>query len=86
MLTSGLPAFALADAFCQQARLRVDRLFDQLWANTDDTDRRIASGVLEGNFAWLEDGVLDQSEGTGPWIAAWAPGASEGESVRRHYR
>src|SRR3954452_18057270 len=82
----GEAAFALADAFCEQARLRVDHLFDRLWANTDDTDRRIASGVLDGNFTWLEDGVLDPSEGTGPWIAAWAPGPSEHESVGRHYR
>jgi len=79
-------AFALADAFCEQARLRVDHLFDRLWANTDETDRRIASGVLDGNFTWLEDGVLDPSEGTGPWIAAWAPGPSEHESVGRRYR
>ncbi|HVH95319.1 MAG TPA: acyl-CoA dehydrogenase family protein [Nocardioidaceae bacterium] len=79
-------AFALADAFCEQARLRVDHLFDRLWANTDDTDREIASSVLDGNFTWLEDGILDPSEGTGPWIAVWAPGPSEHESVGRHYR
>jgi alkylation response protein AidB-like acyl-CoA dehydrogenase len=79
-------AFALADAFCEQARLRVDHLFDRLWANTDDIDREIASGVLDGNFTWLEDGILDPSEGTGPWIAAWAPGPSEHESVGRRYR
>jgi hypothetical protein len=30
--------------------------------------------------------VLDQSEGTGPWIAAWTPGPSRFETVRRHYR
>ena len=82
----GEAAFALADAFCEQARLRVDHLFDRLWANTDDTDRQIASRVLDGDFTWLEDGVLDPSEGTGPWIAAWAPGPSEHESVGRHYR
>src|SRR3954454_4355402 len=79
-------AFALADAFCEQARLRVDHLFDRLWANTDDIDREIASGVLDANFTWLEDGILDPSEGTGPWIATWAPGPSEHESVGRHYR
>src|SRR3954466_1612800 len=79
-------AFALADAFCEQARLRVDHLFDRLWANTDDIDREIASGVLDGNFTWLEEGILDPSEGTGPWIAAWAPGPSEHESVGRRYR
>jgi alkylation response protein AidB-like acyl-CoA dehydrogenase len=82
----GKAAFALADAFCQQARLRVDHLFDRLWANTDETDRRVAAKVLDGDFTWLEAGVLDPSEGTGPWIATWAPGASEQESVRRHYR
>ncbi|MFL6134499.1 MAG: acyl-CoA dehydrogenase family protein [Nocardioidaceae bacterium] len=82
----GESAFALADAFCQQARLRVDRLFDRLWANTDDADRRIAGRVLDGDFTWLEAGVLDQSEGTGPWIAAWSPGPSAEETVRRHYR
>jgi alkylation response protein AidB-like acyl-CoA dehydrogenase len=82
----GEEAFALADAFCSQARLRVDHLFDRLWANTDDADRRIAARVLDGDFTWLEDGVIDQSEGTGPWIAAWTAGPSEVETVRRHYR
>jgi hypothetical protein len=82
----GQAAFALADAFCEQARLRVDHLFRRLWANTDDSDRQIAARVLDGDFTWLEAGVLDQSEGTGPWIAAWTPGPSEDETVRRHYR
>jgi hypothetical protein len=82
----GEAAFALADAFCAQARHRVDHLFERLWANTDDTDRRIAGSVLDGEFTWLERGVLDQSEGTGPWISAWTAGASERETVRRHYR
>ena len=62
------------------------RLFERLWDNTDATDRRIAARVLDGDFTWLEDGVLDQSEGTGPWIASWAPGPSEHETVHRHYR
>ena len=82
----GRAAYALADAFCEQSRLRVDHLFERLWANTDDTDRQIACRVLDGEFTWLEEGVLDQSEGTGPWIASWAPGPSEFETVRRHYR
>jgi alkylation response protein AidB-like acyl-CoA dehydrogenase len=82
----GEEAFELAGAFCAQARLRVDHLFDRLWANTDDIDRRIAGRVLDGDFTWVEAGVLDQSEGTGPWIAAWTAGPSEVETVRRHYR
>ena len=82
----GQGAYALADVFCAQARLRADHLFDRLWSNTDDTDQHIARRVLDGEFTWLEAGVLDQSEGTGPWIAAWTPGPSDVETVRRHYR
>ena len=32
----------LADVFCRQARLRVERLFDALWQNTDVIDERLA--------------------------------------------
>jgi len=79
----GAAAYDLADAFCQQSRLRVEALFERLWHNTDDTDRTLAARVLDGEFTWLEDGVLDQSEGTGPWIARWSPGPSEHENLLR---
>ncbi len=82
----GASAYELADAFCQQSRGRVEALFDRLWNNTDDLDTRLARQVLDGQFTWLETGVLDPSEGTGPWITAWAPGDSEHESVARRYR
>ena len=59
----------LADVFCRQARLRVERLFDALWQNSDAADERLAKAVLAGRHTWLEAGVLDQTEGTGPWIA-----------------
>ena len=78
-------AYELADAFCEQARLRVEELFHRLWANTDDLDRRLAGRVLEGEHVWLEAGVLDQSEGTGPWISTWTPGPSRHDSVWRPY-
>ncbi|MGH3760726.1 acyl-CoA dehydrogenase family protein [Actinophytocola sp.] len=75
----------LADVFCRQARLRVARLFDSLWANTDDADSQLAAATLEGRYSWLEAGVLDQSEGTGPWIADWRAGASSERNVARRY-
>ncbi|MGH3578695.1 MAG: acyl-CoA dehydrogenase family protein, partial [Mycobacterium sp.] len=34
---AGKQAYALAEAFCQQATLRVEALFHALWANTDST-------------------------------------------------
>ncbi len=82
----GETAYDLADACCEHARLRVEALFDGLWSNTDDLDVRISQRVLDGDFTWLEEGVLDQSEGTGPWISPWQPGPSESESVHRSVR
>jgi alkylation response protein AidB-like acyl-CoA dehydrogenase len=76
----------LADVFCAQARLRADRLFDGLWDNTDAADQRLARRVLDGDLTWLEAGVVDGSEGTGPWISAWQPGPSAKTNQARRYR
>lgn len=82
----GATAFELADAYCEQARVRVDEYFDQLWRNTDDGDRELSHKVLAGDYVWLEAGVLDQSEGTGPWIADTTPRPSDKENLHRKYR
>jgi alkylation response protein AidB-like acyl-CoA dehydrogenase len=82
---NGAAAYELAAAFAAQSRLRIDALFDGLWHNTDAGDVALARGVLAGEYTWLEDGVLDPSEGTGPWIAPWTTGASAGESVARRF-
>jgi alkylation response protein AidB-like acyl-CoA dehydrogenase len=79
-------AYELAEAYCEQARVRVDEYFDQLWRNTDDADRGLTEKVLAGDYTWLEAGVLDQSEGTGPWIADASPRASAKENLHRKYR
>ncbi|SEE91996.1 hypothetical protein SAMN04489740_3098 [Arthrobacter alpinus] len=82
----GRSALTLADAFAAQSRLRVEALFDDLWHNTDDSDKSLTEELLAGNFMWLEEGVLDPSEGTGPWIADASPGASKHENQHRTYR
>ena len=61
-------AVALADAFCHQSRVRVGELTRLLSVNSDRTDRALTRAVLAGRTRWLEEGVLDRSEGTGPWI------------------
>jgi alkylation response protein AidB-like acyl-CoA dehydrogenase len=81
----GEQAYELADAFCQQATLRVETLFHALWANTDGTDVQLANDVLEGRYTWLERGIIDQSEGTGPWIAHWEPGPSTEPNLARRF-
>lgn len=66
----GADAVRLADAFCEQSRERVTETFRRLGGSTDRTDTRLARAVLDGRVRWLEDGVIDQSEGTGPWISS----------------
>lgn len=82
----GAQAYELADVFCGQATLRVEALFDALWANTDSVDIHLARDVLAGRYTWLEDGILDQTEGTGPWIAHWEPGPSTESNVARRFQ
>ncbi|AOR31793.1 acyl-CoA dehydrogenase [Streptomyces fodineus] len=80
----GREAYQLADAFCRQARIRVEELFERLWTNTDALDHKVVKGVLGGAYAWLEEGIVDPS-GDGPWIADATPGPATRESERRPY-
>jgi hypothetical protein len=58
----GAEALELADLFCSQARRRADRLFEELWANDDQDNYAAAQRVLDGRYAWLEEGVPDPSD------------------------
>jgi alkylation response protein AidB-like acyl-CoA dehydrogenase len=75
----------LADVFCRQARLRAEALFDALWDNTDAVDVAAARRVVDGRYAFVEEGVLPVPD-DGPWVAPWVPGPSTVEDVRRRYR
>jgi alkylation response protein AidB-like acyl-CoA dehydrogenase len=78
-------AIELADAFCQQARVRVDELFGRLWDNSDDSDRALARQVLADRYTWVEEGVLDPSI-EGPWIASHGNTDGERKNVHRQIR
>jgi hypothetical protein len=47
----------LADVFCREARVRIERLFDELFARNDPALYRLAQRVLAGDYAWLEEGI-----------------------------
>jgi alkylation response protein AidB-like acyl-CoA dehydrogenase len=79
---NGGEAYELADLFCRQSRLRVERLFDALWSNTDSADTRLARRALKDRYSWLEEGIIDPAP-EGAWIASSAPGDSETPSVAR---
>jgi alkylation response protein AidB-like acyl-CoA dehydrogenase len=59
---------ALAEAFCNQAQHRTERLFHELWSNADASNHRLALDVLKGRHAWLEKGIMDPSAGEGPMV------------------
>ena len=82
----GESARRLAEAFCDQATMRVEELFRQLTHNTDRQDRHLARAVMDGKAMWLEQGIIDASEGTGPWISEKPSGPSTKENQRRAYR
>ncbi|MFI9588632.1 acyl-CoA dehydrogenase family protein [Streptomyces sp. NPDC052236] len=81
----GRASYQLADVFCRQSRIRVEELFNRLWSNTDDLDRKVVEGVLSGAYTWLEQGIVDPS-GDGPWIADATPGPARRENVHRPIR
>ncbi len=62
----------------------MDELFDRLWTNTDDLDRKVVKHVLGGAYTWLEEGILDPS-GEGAWIADATPGPPARENARRPF-
>ena len=57
----GPEALELAALFCTQARRRADDLFDALWSNDDTLGYEAAQRVLDGRYAWLEEGISDPS-------------------------
>jgi alkylation response protein AidB-like acyl-CoA dehydrogenase len=58
----------LAEAFCNQAHHRTERLFHGLWSNADEPNHRLALDVLKGRHSWLEEGIIDPSAGDGPMV------------------
>jgi alkylation response protein AidB-like acyl-CoA dehydrogenase len=47
----------LADLCCRHSRQRVRRLFGEVFRNSDTPTYRAAQEVLEGRYAWLEEGL-----------------------------
>src|SRR6476619_1444365 len=72
----------LADLFCQQARLRAETLFAALWDNTDSAAAKLARHVLDGRYAFREEGIVTASTDRA-WVTAWQPGPATAADVRR---
>ncbi len=79
----GKEAYELADLFAKQAKVRVERLFDALWTNTDADDMKFSAKLVDGAYTWLDEGIVDLTEGTGPWIADETFRSTAVETVHR---
>ncbi len=73
--------FELAELFCSQARLRCERLFEELWTNHDDGNSKAARAVLEGRYRFLEEGIVDPA-GDGPHIPRDVEGTQGGDGAQ----
>jgi len=71
--------FELADVFSQQARRRVGDLFRGVWQNDDNANYKLASGVLEGRYGFIEEGLVDPAHKEDMPLVSGQPtgGASE---------
>ena len=52
----------LADLFCQNARRKVEGLFEAIRSNADPEAYGVARGILDGAYDWLEEGIIDAPE------------------------
>jgi alkylation response protein AidB-like acyl-CoA dehydrogenase len=57
--------YTLADVFCRQARRRIEQRFRDLFDNDDSATYKLARGVLEGHYTWLEEGVVSMEKSYG---------------------
>src|SRR5919198_1734077 len=78
----GPRALDLANLYSAHARLRIEEMLRALWRNTDAADGVVAKRLVNGEYAWLEEGILPLPE-AGAWVSRWEPGPSTETDVSR---
>jgi alkylation response protein AidB-like acyl-CoA dehydrogenase len=72
-------AIQLADAFCTEARGRIDAHFKALFGAHDEQLYKLAMSVLKGEHAWLEQGIVNESYYEAEAVAEQLHGAGKRE-------
>ena len=55
-------AVDLADYYCQEAKLRISKLFSDIARNNDKATLKLNDKFLGGKFEWLEDEIIEADE------------------------
>jgi hypothetical protein len=77
---------ALAEVFCRESRVRIERNFSRLFGPDDPAIYRLASEVLKGQHAWLEQGIVSYEHYTGtpkPRDVVPADAAAQADEVQQ---
>ena len=56
--SDGGKAVEIADYFCRSAALRIEEYFHAVRHNADSEGYRLAIAALDGDLAWLEEGIV----------------------------
>ncbi len=75
---AGRNALSLADLFCRGARRRIHALHRAVGRNEDALAYRVARGALDGDYAWLERGILELEAAERPVEKPMAAAGSAG--------
>ena len=67
-------AVELADVFCREARLRIERSFEDFYGHHDAELYRLAQRVLDGTHAWAEAGIVAGAPARAPGAKRDTPG------------
>lgn len=56
--SEGKNAAELADYYCREAKVRIDKLFRDIGSNNDKATLKLNKRFMQGEFAWLEDEII----------------------------
>jgi alkylation response protein AidB-like acyl-CoA dehydrogenase len=54
--------YELADVFCRNSRMRIEQKLRELFKNADSATYKVAKGVMEDRYIWIEEGVISLEE------------------------
>ena len=70
----------LADYYCKEAKLRINKLFSDIAKNNDKATIKLNNKFMEGKFGWLEDEIVAVEQSSSDVVAAPVDATTTSES------